>query len=77
MPQHKMDNRVGAKLRRKMGFFNPRECAFLCDINFWTIYDLIERGAIQRPLHRLVKSYYYSQKDVKEIKEQLKEGSES
>ena len=72
---HKMDNRVGPALRRKTGFYNPRECALECNINHWTFYDLIERGLVSRPMNRLAKSYYYSRKDVDEIKENLK-GSE-
>lgn len=73
---HKMDNRVGPTLRRQMGFFNPRECALECAVNFWTFYDLVERGLVKRPMHRLAKSFFYSRKDIEEIKEQLKKGSE-
>jgi hypothetical protein len=69
---HKCDNRVGPRLRRQQGFYNPREVALECKINHWTFYDLVEKGAVQRPLHRLAKSYYYSTKDVEEIKKQLK-----
>ena len=55
---HKLDNRVGPRLRRQQGFYNPRELAHVCNITFWTMYDLIEKGAVQRPLHRLAKSVH-------------------
>lgn len=67
-----MDMRKGPTLRRQMGYFNPRECAEICGVNFWTFYDFIERGLVSRPMARLSKSFYYSTKDVEEIKQQLK-----
>jgi hypothetical protein len=69
---HKLDERIGPTLRRQSGFYNPRECSFYCKVNHWTFYALVERGAIQKPLHRLAKSYYYSKKDIEQIKTQLK-----
>ena len=71
MTQHKMDNRVGAKMRRGMGFFSRKEAALLCELNYWTFCSQITRGAIPRPLHQLLKAYYYSLKDIEEIKETL------
>ena len=70
-----MDNRKGPTLRRQMGFFNPREVAEMCGINFWTLYDFIERGLVARPLARLAKSYYYTRKDAEAITQQFKGGN--
>ena len=71
MKKHKMDERVGAKMRRQMGYLSRREAASMCDLNIWTFYALIARGAISRPVHRLKKSRYYSSKDIEDIKEIL------
>ena len=71
-----MDMRDGARMRRQMGFFNPREVADLLGVNFWTYYDWIERGLVPRPLARLGRSYYYTRKDVEEIKDEFEKGTE-
>ena len=59
-----------------MGYYNPRECAEMCAVNHWTFYDFIGRGLVSRPMSRLAKSYYYTQKDVELIKEEFEKGIE-
>jgi hypothetical protein len=68
-----MDMRNGARLRRQLGYYNPREMAELIGVNFWTYYDFIDRELVPRPKASFGNSLYYTKKDVESISSEFQQ----